>query len=417
MDAREQRGLAIAALCKLNRTGEGWLVPSQSGTAIYRVDPEKQTCTCPDHQDAGHKCKHLHAVEFTIKREFRADGSMIETKSLTFTEKTTYTQDWRAYNKAQSVEKERFQELLNDLCSAIPEPQRSGPGRKPHPVKDSIFSMVFKVYSTFSGRRFSTDLRDAHAKGFLLHPIPGVKIGTFLDNAAFTPILKELIAESARPLSVVETDFAVDSTGFSSSKFERWYDQKYGVTRKQCVWVKVHVACGVKTNVVTAARIFHKDSPDAPQFAPLVKETAKGFKIGEVSGDKAYASRENFEEVAALGGTAFIAFKSNHTGAAGGMFEKMFHYFQYRKDEFLAHYHKRSNVESTFSAIKRKFGDSVRSKTDTAMTNEVLAKILCHNLCCLIQEQCELGIDPVFWPEKGDAAPMILPLNPEKISG
>ena len=39
----------------------------------------------------------------------------------------------------------------------------------------------------------------------------------------------------------------------------------------------------------------------------------------------------------------------------------MFHYFQFRRDEFLAHYHKRSNVESTFSMIKAKFGDHLRS--------------------------------------------------------
>src|SRR2546428_7003601 len=62
--------------------------------------------------------------------------------------------------------------------------------------------------------------------------------------------------------------------------------------------------------------------------------------------------------------------------------------------------YKRSNVESTFSAVKRKFGDSVRSKADTAMVNEVLCKFLCHNLCCLIQEQCELGIEPIFWGEQ-----------------
>jgi transposase len=64
--------------------------------------------------------------------------------------------------------------------------------------------------------------------------------------------------------------------------------------------------------------------------------------------------------------------------------------------EFLQHYHKRSNVESTFSMIKAKFGDAVRSKTDTAMVNEVLCKIVCHNICCLIQETHELGIDPQF---------------------
>jgi transposase len=83
----------------------------------------------------------------------------------------------------------------------------------------------------------------------------------------------------------------------------------------------------------------------------------------------------------------------------GGLFEKMFHYFQFQRNECLAHYHKRSNVEPTFSASKRKFGDSVRSKTDTAMVNEVLCKLLCHNLYCLIQEQEELGISPVFWKE------------------
>jgi len=57
---------------------------------------------------------------------------------------------------------------------------------------------------------------------------------------------------------------------------------------------------------------------------------------------------------------------------------------------------KQSNVESAFSAMKRKFGDSVRSKTDTAMVNEVLCKILCHNLVVLIHEMHELGIDPTF---------------------
>jgi transposase len=119
-----------------------------------------------------------------------------------------------------------------------------------------------------------------------------------------------------------------------------------------------------------------------------------------VSADKAYASLENFEEVAACGGQAYIAFKSNHTGAVGGQFEKAFHYFQFKNEEYMQHYHKRSNVESTFSAIKRKFGDVVRSKSENAMVNEVLCKILCHNICCLIQEQCELGIEPVFWKEE-----------------
>jgi transposase len=98
-----------------------------------------------------------------------------------------------------------------------------------------------------------------------------------------------------------------------------------------------------------------------------------------------------------LGATPFIAFKSNNIGDGGGMWTQMFHFFMFKRDEFLQHYHKRSNVESTFSMMKRKFGDSIRSKTETAMTNEALCKVLCHNLTVLIHEMYELGIDPVFW--------------------
>ena len=66
----------------------------------------------------------------------------------------------------------------------------------------------------------------------------------------------------------------------------------------------------------------------------------------------------------------------------------------FNRDEFLTHYHRRSNVETVFSMIKGKFGDSVRSKTDVGQVNEVLCKVLCHNICVLIQATHEFGIEP-----------------------
>lgn len=59
-------------------------------------------------------------------------------------------------------------------------------------------------------------------------------------------------------------------------------------------------------------------------------------------------------------------------------------------------YHQRSNVESAFFMIKSKFSDYVRSKTDTACINEILLKLICHNLCVVIQETFELGIQANF---------------------
>jgi len=81
----------------------------------------------------------------------------------------------------------------------------------------------------------------------------------------------------------------------------------------------------------------------------------------------------------------------------------MFAYYAFRHDDFLKHYRQRSNIESTFSMVKAEFRDHVRSKTDVATKNEVLCKFLCHNTCCVIQSQCELGIGAIFWPEEGGA--------------
>ena len=62
----------------------------------------------------------------------------------------------------------------------------------------------------------------------------------------------------------------------------------------------------------------------------------------------------------------------------------------------MEHYHKRSNVETCFHMIKSKFGDSLKSKDKIAQTNEILAKVLCHNICVVIQEMHELGIKGEF---------------------
>ena len=46
--------------------------------------------------------------------------------------------------------------------------------------------------------------------------------------------------------------------------------------------------------------------------------------------------------------------------------------------------------------IKTKFKDNLRSKTKTAQINELLCKVLAHNICCVIQEISELGIKSEF---------------------
>ena len=66
-------------------------------------------------------------------------------------------------------------------------------------------------------------------------------------------------------------------------------------------------------------------------------------------------------------------------------------------DDYDEHYHKRSNSESTFSAKKRKFGDSLRCKHDTAKENESMLKWVCYGLTALARAATTLDIEPNFY--------------------
>jgi transposase len=399
MDAREQRGMELAATRAIRHNGKLWSVPSATGDGTrYTVDLTAEKCSCPDYGTNQAKCKHIYAAYFVQIREQNADGSVTETVVMAAT-RTTYPQNWPAYNAAQVSEKDRFQVLLRDLCAGLPiAPPKAG--RPPVPLPDAIFAATFKVYSTVSGRRFMSDLREAHRRGMISRLPCYNTIFNILENDDLTPVLRALVERSALPLKAVEVDFAADSSGFVTSRFIRWYDHKYGKQMSQHEWVKAHIMCGVKTNIVTAIEIGEPNAADTKLLPSMLATTAQNFNIAEVSGDKGYSSKTNMEVIAAAGAMPFLAFQDNAKGIGGGMWSKMFGYFQFRREDFLAHYHKRSNVESTFSMIKRKFGDGLRSRTDAAMKNETMCKILCHNLVVLIHEMHELGIDPVFWDEK-----------------
>jgi hypothetical protein len=62
MDARQEKGLQIAATTKLVPEGTMWLVPSQAGKGKYVVDAKANQCTCPDFETRQTTCKHIYAV-------------------------------------------------------------------------------------------------------------------------------------------------------------------------------------------------------------------------------------------------------------------------------------------------------------------------------------------------------------------
>jgi transposase len=403
MEMWQQRGLMIANSNTVKKNRLGWQVPSQSGNGTYIVnmDSGEPFCTCQHFETTHKKCQHIYAVEFIVQKEQHPDGTVTETRTM----KITYGQDWPVYDEAQMHEQEHFAELLRDLCNGIQQPEYRF-GRPRLPLADVVFGLVYKSYTTMSGRRFMSDLREAEASELVAKSASFASNARYLGNPELTRLLKALIEQSASPLTTVETDFAVDSSGFATTTYARWFDHKWGKERSKQTWVKTHLMCGIKTHVVTSVEATSYESADTIQFPALVNQTAKTFSINEVSADKAYSDRRNLHAVQAVGGIGYIPFKSNSTGMGDnhhkfdGLWNRMWHYYNFNRDCFLAHYHKRSNIETAFSMIKAKFGASVRAKTPTAQVNEVLCKVLCHNICVLIQSIYELGLEPTFWTSK-----------------
>jgi transposase len=239
-------------------------------------------------------------------------------------------------------------------------------------------------------------LQEAKRRGFLAKMPSYNSVFRYLEAEALTPYLYELIKLSAAPLKSIESDFAVDSSGFSTGQFMRWFDVKYGKEEDRRMWLKLHLMCGTKTNIVTSVEVSDGYAHDYHYFKGLVDRTAEnGFKMKEISADKAYLGADNMLTTLRHKAIPYIPFKTNSVPQSGytpksTLWTRMLEFYNDHREEFLTHYHKRSNVETTFHMIKSKFGQRLRSKTLTAQINEALCKVLCHNLCVVIQSQHEL---------------------------
>ena len=310
--------------------------------------------------------------------------------------------NWAAYDAAQSNELILFLLILWELCQDVDD-QRQVRGRRPLRLRDSIFCLVLKVYSTKSARRCMGDLREANAKG-LIESVPSpTTLAEYMRSEAVFETLQRLLVKSSLPLSEAETIFAADSTGFSLPRRRVWFNKHTNRRERRRDFMKLHVMIGVKTGIITYAETTEGVASDMGYLKHLVEGTARYFDISEVSADAGYLSGENMYTVLLHGGIPYFAFKKNCALDAdykSTFWKDMLYLWKAKHPLFTERYFLRNNVEATFHAIKAKFGGRLHSKSKSGQFNEALAKALCHNICVLIRSMCEMGIDPLAWSEK-----------------
>ena len=313
--------------------------------------------------------------------------------------KKTYPQDWPTYNSYQMREKLMGYRLLNDVVDFLQIEEKKKLGRPTVNLKDILKSLCVKEFCGLSSRRLHSELVLLKAMNYIENVYHFNTICKYLAEPSIQKYLKEIAILLATPLREVETCVAIDSSGISTRRFaQKWSDirQDFSAHRE---YKKLHMLCGIRTGAIFSFDITAGNEADSPLFKPLLSDAIKILPIKDVCADAGYLSRDNCSFTEEVGARPFILPKKNCTTHPKGSwaYARMVRMWKEKKALWNPLYHRRSKVENTFYRIKIKYGEYVRGKLDQTQTNEIMCKIIAHNLGVLSQGMLQFGVQPGFW--------------------
>ena len=147
-------------------------------------------------------------MEFVVTKEVDNEGNVTITQTI----RKTYSQNWSEYDKASINQKTLFMKLLKDITGNLSQDYKFG--RPTLPVSDMVYSSVMKVFTTFSLRRFMSDMQIAKEKGYVNATPCYSSVGHFMQKKEVTPLLVSMITLTSLPLRTIEKDFSIYSTRF-----------------------------------------------------------------------------------------------------------------------------------------------------------------------------------------------------------
>jgi hypothetical protein len=174
---------------------------------------------------------------------------------------------------------------------------------------------------------------------------------------------------------------AVDASGIKVSNRGDWIRHKWKVKRG---YLKIHIAVDVKRKKILALKVTDERVGDGRMLQPLVEEASKKAKIAKTIGDGAYDTKSNFRYLAGNGIEPVIKVRKNASSRAGGCIPRKLAAQEYLRDpeawKRKHGYGQRWMVESTFSSLKRTFGEYVSARSMRNMAQEMMIKASLYNV-------------------------------------
>ena len=301
--------------------------------------------------------------------------------------------NYKAINQAHQWEKRFFLKILSHAIDTINIPDGyKGNGRPSIPLSEKLKICCIKQYNLKGARRSVYDVEFAKNSGYLFLPIISDnyfnRINEYLRDKELTPYLQALIKVLSEPLTQNEHFFAIDGTGFKIGYGKTQYRKIRTDKKAKREYIGLHIIAGVKSKIIPYAIVSKGYEHDNNFFKPLVREANKIFNIQELYADGAYLSEENFKLCHSLNIKSYIRPREDAILEKFGNPIWSNSIDRYMKDLEKGderRYTLRNNVECTFHMIKSVFSDVLRHKIFDARVNELLARIVCHNIRCLVQ--------------------------------
>ena len=174
---------------------------------------------------------------------------------------------------------------------------------------------------------------------------------------------------------------AADSSGMKVANRGEWIRKKWHIRRG---FIKMHIAVDVKTKKIVSIEVTKEHVHDGKKLKQLVKEASARGEVVKAIADGAYDSRDNFRFLADNNIEPVIKVRKNASDKAKGCMPRKLSVIEQKEDlkkwKKEHGYGYRWMAESAFSAIKRTFGEHVKSVKWKNMVKEIVLKASIYNM-------------------------------------